>query len=41
MYLDEWGPPEEEPEEIGHDVVADHDGDWNNEPETGVTATCV
>lgn len=31
-YLDQWSPPKEESKQIGHDVVADHNGDWDNEP---------
>lgn len=34
-YLDQWGPSKEEPKQIGHDVVTDHDRDRDDEPETG------
>jgi len=31
-HLDQRSPPEEEAEQVGHDVVADDDGDRDNEP---------
>lgn len=31
-YLDEWCSAEEKPKHVGHDVVADHTGNGNNEP---------
>lgn len=32
VYLDEWSSPKEESKQVGHDVVADDDGDGNDEP---------
>jgi len=31
-YLDKWSSPEEEPKQVSHNVIADHNGDRNNEP---------
>lgn len=33
-YLDQRSSSKEEPKQIGHDVVTDHNRDWDNEPET-------
>lgn len=32
IHLDQWSPAEEEAEQVGHDVVADDDGDRDDEP---------
>lgn len=35
IYLDQRRPPKEEPKQIGHDVITDHNGDRDNEPGGG------
>lgn len=32
MYLNQWSSPKEESKQIGHDVIADHNRYWDNEP---------
>lgn len=34
IYLDEWSSSKEEPKQIGHDVITDHNRDRDDEPET-------
>lgn len=33
-YLDQWSSSKEEPKQIGHDVITDHNRDRDDEPET-------